>query len=126
MARQWLGLLFFGLVGCAGQPEGGGVRPGSEQLQGRLDAALAMTNLNRRDEALRAIAEDATAAGDVALTKRVLEHFTSLNLKDQTAAACALKLSEAGQPQAAVEVAQRMHNLNQRDEVLERIAKAKK
>jgi hypothetical protein len=88
-----------------------------------LDAALSMTHLNQRDEALKAVAEDAASAGDAELVKQALEKFTNLNLKDEVAAASALRLSAGGQDQAAVQVAKMMMDLNKRDDVLQRIAK---
>jgi len=84
-----------------------------------------MTNLNQRDEALKAIAEDAAAVGETGLVKQALEKFTVANLKDEAAASCALTLSAAGKDQAAVEVAKVMSNVNKRDEVLQKIAKGK-
>jgi hypothetical protein len=94
-----------------------------EQLKGRLDAALSVNNISRRDQALKAIAEDAASAAETELVKQVLEKFNNLSLKDETAVACALKLSAAGQYQSAVEVAKMINNLSKRDEVLQRIAK---
>jgi len=123
MARYWPGLLC-GLalvLGCGGKPSESHVKP--NQLHARLDACLTMTNLNARDEALKAVALDAAEIGEGEVVKGALGRFTSLNLKDEAASACALKLSAAGQDQAAVDVAKMMMSLDKRDDVLKKIAK---
>jgi len=128
MLRHWPSLLccLTLLLGCASKPASQSNEDLTlDQLKGRLDAALSMSNLNQRDEALKAVAENAASAGQAELVKQALGKFTNLNVKDEVAAACALKLSAAGHAQEGVEVAKMMTNINMRDEALRKIAQGK-
>jgi hypothetical protein len=131
MLRLALGMLccFALFAGCgrdAVPPPKNGAKATSDQLSGRLDAAMAMTNSNQRDEALQVLVADAATAGEGEMVKEVLAKFTSTNLKDDAAVEAALALAEVGQAQAATDIAKTMSNLNQRDEVLAKIAKGQR
>jgi predicted Zn-dependent protease len=127
MRRQWPCLLcgLSLLLGCGpnAAPQAGGRQAAPGQFKGRLDAAMAMTDLNKRDDALKVIAQDAASAGDPEFVQQALQKFMNLNLKDEAAAAAALKLAANGQNEAAVEVAKTMVDLNKRDQVLQKVAK---
>jgi hypothetical protein len=123
--RALYGCFLLLILGCGTNQESGDRHASPEQLKSRLDAASSMTNLNYRDDALKAIADDAANAGQAEFVKQALSKMTNLNDRDTAVISCALKLSAAGQDQAAVEIAKTIVDLNKRDEVLRKMAKGK-
>src|SRR5947208_5321627 len=67
--------------------------PESAPLQGRLDAAMAITDLNKRDAALAAVAIDAAAGGDDEIAAKATGKMSNLNERDNAMATAALKLA---------------------------------
>ena len=94
-----------------------------DQLKGRLDAAMAMTNVADKCDALAAIAKDAVDANEGEIVKKALDQMTNVAQKNDAAYACALKLSDRGDSQRATEVAKMITNVSQRNEALSKIAK---
>lgn len=91
-------------------------------MAARLEAAKSITYSNDRDVALAAVARDAAAIGEVAVTKAAIGAMTFVNEKDQAAANAALKLAEAKQFTAATEVAKMITFVNLRDATLKKLA----
>jgi hypothetical protein len=94
-----------------------------EQLKGRLDAALAINDMNQRDAALKSVAQDAAEAAEGEIVKRAVYEIHDLPMMDKVAYACALRLVERGQAQAAADTAKLMRDASKQNEVLSRIAK---
>jgi hypothetical protein len=110
----WAGLM----AGCdSSKPVASG------PIGGRLDAALAITDLSKRNSALAKVAEDAGAAGDADTAKKSIEKITDLNVRNDAAAAAAFKLAEVGKHAEATEVAKKITDLNKKDSVLSKLAK---
>jgi hypothetical protein len=120
----WLWCLLL-LVGCSKEPSRGSDPSEPGRLKGRLNAALGMSNLNQRDDALKVVVQDAATAGDVEIVNQGLEKFTNGNLRDDVAAAAALTFSAAGRSQDAADIAKHIANGNQKDDVLKKIAQRK-
>ena len=120
----WLCLILF--AGCMheGAPSPNQTDALSAQLEGRLNAALAIRGTKQRDDALKAIAIDAAAAVQSDIVIQAIDSFHDWHMKDDAVAVCAAKLSVLGQQQAAVDVASRMYDPNRKDEVMERIARS--
>ena len=108
------------LVGCDGGPTAG---PADQPFEGRLKAALAVSNSSTRDEALAAVATDAAQAGAGYTVRKAVGAIANSSTKDKTASACAVKLVEVGQADAANDVAGLIANSSTRDQTLARIAK---
>lgn len=94
-------------------------------LQGKLDAALAIREITRRDDALASVAEEAGDAGDVEVAKGALKAMSELTRHDRAAAASALKLADHGMTGEATEVAKTIKEITKRDATLSQIAKGK-
>ena len=108
-----------GLGGC-GKP-----RPATDSasdFQARLDAALEISNMSTRDDALAALAVAAAEAGDGEVTLGAVQGISNMSTKDDAAARAAVQLSGTGQEKAAVEVARQISNLSTRDATLQAIA----
>ena len=92
-------------------------------LGARLAAALAMTNVTQRDEALAKLADDAGTEGDGEVVKQALANMTNITKRDDAASASALKLAKAKNAGDATEVAKTINNITKRDAVLAKLAK---
>ena len=95
----------------------------AEQLNGRLEAALKMTNHAQQHEALKAVAEDAASASAAEIVTKALDAMDNHALRNEVAADCALRIAKRGDPKSAATVAERISNRAQRDDVLSKIAK---
>ena len=84
----------------------------------RLQAALAINNLDTRDAALNTVAVAAAGAGEAAIVKTAIGKINNLDRKDNTAAACAPKLAMTGKRDDANAVAKMINNLDKRDRTL--------
>jgi hypothetical protein len=104
------------LVGCAGS----GTKV--ETLEERLDAALAITDVNLRGRTLSRVAADATEAGNVDVVKKAVADLPELNLKGSVASACATKLAAKGQHEAATDIARLIPDPQLRNSVLSRLS----
>ena len=125
--KTWLScllvLVMSFVVGCSDQRT---PRATSEQLKGRLTAALAINDVNQRDAALKSVAQDAAEAAQGEIVTRAVYEINYSVTVDEVAYACALKLLERGQAQAAADVAKLMRTTSKQNEVLSRIAKGGK
>jgi len=88
----------------------------------RLDAVAAMADPDQRDESLRKVAEEAAAAGEIAVVQTAVSKISDADMKDETAGACAVKLARAGRGADAIEVAKTISDVDLRDETLSRLA----
>ena len=95
----------------------------SGAIKGRLDAALAITDMSKRSDALARVAEDAGAAGDVDVAKQAIDNITDVSKRSDTASAVALKLAEAGKTAEATEIAKKITDVSKRNAVLAKLAK---
>ena len=94
----------------------------SNELAGRLEAAMAIRGNNSHDTALADLARDAARAGDADITKRAIGAIRTDNVHDATAAAAAVLLSSAGKSADATNVAKLIRTDNLRDHTLAKIA----
>ena len=92
-------------------------------LQGRLEAALSISEPNSHNEALGKVATDAADAKDIPTTTKAIESISDPNLKNNTAAKCALALSKMTEPKAATGIAQLITDPNLHNNTLQAIAK---
>ncbi|HEV3142409.1 MAG TPA: hypothetical protein VGZ47_00835 [Gemmataceae bacterium] len=113
-----LGLAILGAFGCNKSAD-----ESPSPLRGKLEAALEIRDPIVRDDALFKVAQEAAAAGDLALTKKAVREMGDPIKKDDAAAASAFKLAEKGQNSEATEVAKLINDPIKRDATLAKIAK---
>jgi len=89
----------------------------------RLKAAMAISSLSERDEALAKLAADAAAQGDTDVTAKAVEGVVDVTFHDKTATGCALALAKAGKTASATDLARTIRSQTQRDATLAQIAK---
>ncbi|HEX5243625.1 MAG TPA: hypothetical protein VFW23_10230 [Tepidisphaeraceae bacterium] len=94
----------------------------NSEAMARVNAAIEMTNLGERDEALGSACRSAAKAGAVDAVQKALSNITNLNARDEAASDSAIALHDCGQRAAATEVAKTIINLNQRDKILKKLA----
>jgi hypothetical protein len=92
-------------------------------LKGKLDAALSIRESSLRDDALAKVAQEAGAAGEVAVAKKAIAEIRESVKRDDAAAVCALKLAEQGRTSEATEIANQIRESVKRDATLAKIAK---
>jgi hypothetical protein len=92
-------------------------------MQGRLDAANAISEPNSRNGALAQLAIDAANAKDVRATTKALDGINEPSLKNSTAATCALAFSGKRETKTATEIAQLISEPSLRNSTLQSIAK---
>jgi hypothetical protein len=93
-----------------------------EQFQARLDAADAMGNPGRQEEARKKIVEDAADAGEADVARKAFEKISNPGTKEDLTEACALKFAKRGDVKAAKSFAELMSNPGKKEEVLRKIA----
>jgi hypothetical protein len=89
----------------------------------RLKAAMAISSLSERDDALAKLAADAAAQGDTDVTAKAVEGVIDVTLHDKAASDCALALAKAGKTASATDLARTIRTQSQRDATLAQIAK---
>jgi hypothetical protein len=89
----------------------------------RLKAAMAISSISERDEALAKLAADASAQGDADVTAKAVEGVIDVTLHDKAAGDSALALAKAGKTSPATDVARTIRSQSQRDATLAHIAK---
>lgn len=99
--------------------------PSADELQGRLNAANAISSLNLRDQTLASLAIEAVTASRPDFAKQALMGISSMNLRDNVAADCAIRLSRQGRSDLGIELAQLITSTNLRDQTLSRLATGK-
>jgi hypothetical protein len=111
-------------AGCQGRPAPAPVDAAAapSSYAGRLEAALSISNVGTRDEALATLALDAAGGGDAASADAAIDGISNVGLRDQTAADAAARLAKSGK-EGAVAIARRIGNVGLRDDTLARIAK---
>lgn len=99
--------------------------PSADELQGRLNAANAISSINLRDQTLAALALESVNASRPELTKQALMGISSMNLRDTVAADCAVRLGRGGRSDLGLELAGLIGSSNLRDQTLSRLATGK-
>src|SRR5262249_19348412 len=97
-------------------------RPSAEQLRGRLEAALGITDPVRQGEALRGVARDAADAGAGDIVLQAGNRITDLAARNEVAADCAVRLARSGAPKRADLVPDQMTGPAKRNEVRAKVA----
>jgi hypothetical protein len=91
----------------------------------KLLAAMQISTMSTRDEALREVALDAAKVQSTDIAKQAVEKISTMSIKDETAEACALSLARAGQAGPARELADLISTSSIRDRTLSAIATGK-
>jgi hypothetical protein len=116
---KYLGLLLAVLfLSCCGKPPAG-----DAALQGRLEAAKAISDPNVRNESLGLVAVDAANAKDIPTTTQAIESISEPSRMNSTAATCALALAKKAEPKPAAAIAQMITDTSLRNSTLQTIAK---
>lgn len=116
-----IGIVACGTVGCGSKTPTDGATP----YRGKLDAAVAIRDDSKRDEALAAVSQSAAEAGEADVVLAAVREIRDENASDRAAATAAGILSELGKAKEATEVANRIRDTNKRDATLLLIAKGK-
>lgn len=123
-----LAILLFVTAGCGDRnsspPDIGNSPPhsASAQLSGRLTAALAISDVLKRDAALAVVADAAAQDGNVATAKSALLEIRDRIKKDDAAIAAALALAKAGKGNDAPTIALLISDTIKRDNTLSKLA----
>ena len=96
--------------------------PDAKQADGRLTAALAISDFLKRDVALRSVADLAAQAGDAATVKKAVSEIGDSNKKDDAASSSALALAKVGKRADAAGIARMVGDTNKRDDTLSKLA----
>ena len=96
--------------------------PEASQSEGRLTAAVAISDSFKRDAALRAVADQAAQAGDAATVKKAVLEIGDSNKKDDAASSSALALANVGKRTDAAKVARMISDTDKRDNTLSKLA----
>ena len=94
----------------------------SSDFAGRLEAAKAIFDSNKRDSALVTVSLDAANAGEGEVAKAAVASIFDSNAKDDAAYNAAVALAKAGKGQEAKAVADLIFDSNRRDSALAKIA----
>ena len=96
--------------------------PDANQSDGRLTAALAISDSLKRDAALRSVSDLAAQAGDAATVKKAVLEIGDSNKKDDAASSSALALAKVGKRADAAGIARMISDTNKRDDTLSKLA----
>ena len=116
---KYLGLLLVVMLLSACDKQSSAGSP----LQGRLEAANAISDPNARNESLGKVAIDAANAKDIPTTTKAIKSISEPNRMNSTAATCAIALSSKTEPKSATAIAQLITDPNLRNSTLQTIAK---
>ena len=117
--------------GCGGREESrsvvpeeksGGTAVASENFSGRLEAAKAIFDSNKRDAALAKVSLAAAEAGEGEVAKQAVQTMFSTNAKDDACYNAAVALAKVGKGKEAKAVADLMFSTNRKDEAMTKIA----
>src|SRR5262245_52539679 len=100
-------------------------RPSAEQLRGRLEAALGITDPVRQGEALRVVARDAADAGAGDIVLQAVKRITDVAARNEVAADCAVRLARSGDPKGANLVTDQITDPAKRNEVRAKVAEGR-
>lgn len=92
------------------------------QIDARLQAAFALENGTRRQNAVGKCAQDAAKAGEVDVVLKAIAAVDSSTVSDNLCAICSQSLTERGDILEAIAVAKKIQNSTQRENALSRIA----
>ncbi len=95
----------------------------TSDLQGRLTAAQAIFDTNKRDDALRAVADAAGEAGEPGVVKAAVGAIFDTNKKDAAADSAAVALAREGKRIEATAVARMIFDTVKKDATLSKLAK---
>jgi hypothetical protein len=95
----------------------------STTLEGRVDAALAITDSVAKNTRLTELANEAADVGNGDVCKRAIDGITDGVMRGNVAAKCARKLADSGDAKMAAEVAQLIDDQVMRDAVLSALSK---
>ena len=95
----------------------------STPLSTRLESALAIQEVARKDSNLRGIALDAAKADEREICKKAVRAMQTAAMADDTAADCLRTFRKAGKPDAAVEMAKLIQVDARRDMWLSELSK---
>lgn len=87
----------------------------------RLAAALATGSIPKRDEVLAALAKDAAAEGDAAMTKLALSNTVSFSMRDRAAREAARLLARRGMRVEALDLVGLITSPSQRRQALQEL-----
>jgi hypothetical protein len=123
---KWVSLcaLILGLALTTGCGQGANQKQTPEQLEGRLGAASAVTDPDKRNESLKVVAEDAADVGVGDVVRAAAEKITDPDSKNDVARTCALKLAKRGDMKAATAVAGLITDPDTKNDVLGKISNA--
>jgi hypothetical protein len=98
-------------------------RPSAEQLRGRLDAAVGITDPVKKREVLQVLARDAADAGTGEVVLQAVKEIIDPAVKADAAEDCAVRLVRSGDAKGATAVADLIADPARRDEVKAKIAR---
>jgi hypothetical protein len=99
-----------------------GSKQDSVSFSGRLEAAKAIFDSNKRDAALAKVALDAAEAGEGDVAKQAVKSIFDSNSKDKAAYNAAVALTKAGKANEAKAVADMIFDSNRKDAAMTKIA----
>jgi hypothetical protein len=113
--------------GCEDQASPNAKTPSEDQspsteMEGRLEAALAMAEGVLRHNTLVNVAKDAADKGEGEVVLRAVAAMGNGVARDNLCAACSLRLAKQGMSSMATSIAKEMADENARNNVLARIA----
>ena len=123
---KWVSLctVILGFSLAAGCERGANHKQTPEQLEGRLGAASAVTDPDKRNESLKVVAEDAADVGVGDVARAAAEKITDPDSKNDVAKTFALKLAKRGDMKAATAVAGLITDPDTKNDVLGKISNA--
>lgn len=114
-----LAVLVCGVMGCGDSRPSGPV----DAHKAKLEAALAIQDDLKRNEALVTVASAAAEVGQTEVVMSAIREIRDDNASNRAAASAAIKLSELGKIQEATKVAKLIRDDNKRNDTLAQIAK---
>jgi len=118
-AAPWV-VLLCGL-GCSTEP----AQLAASPLKGKLDAAMAIRDGIKHDDALLKVAVDAASVGEVEVAKKAVQEIHDGIKHDDAAARSAVSLAEQGKTKEATAIANLIHDGVKRDDTLSKVASAR-
>ena len=113
-------------AGCkkneAGALPPAGNRSRMSEYEQRFRSANHIMDINKRNEAMDAIARDAAKAGDTMITTRGLLMIIDRDMRNKSAAECALAVAKAGNRSSANSIANLISDMSLRDTTLAKLA----
>lgn len=108
-------------LGCSTEP----AQLATSPLKGKLDAAMAIRDGIKHDDALLKVAVDAASVGEVEVAKKAVQEILDGIKHDDAAARSAVSLAEQGKTKEATAIANLIHDGVKRDDTLAKVASAR-